>query len=181
MMKKLALFGCIFLLTALSLPQSALQAQDMTIGFVDPHLILQRMPEMRAVEQRYQNFAQSKYQEYAQKEQELQQAFESFQQRLGVISEEARQREEERIGQLQVDLQQFEEQATQEIQQRRNELMAPILNQVQQAINQVAADRGLDYVLNTRTSDADVIILYVNPQIQEEYDITNQVLSVLDV
>ncbi|MEX2600991.1 MAG: OmpH family outer membrane protein [Balneolaceae bacterium] len=181
MMKKLALFGCIVLLSAFSLPQTALQAQDMTIGFVDPHAVLQRMPEMRAVEQRYQNFADSKYQEYAQKEQELQQAFESFQQRLGVISEEARQREEDRIGELQVELQEFEQQATQEIQQRRNELMAPILNQIQSAIDQVAAERGLDYVLNTRTSDADVIILYVNPEIQEEYDITEEVLSVLDV
>lgn len=157
------------------------QAQDMKIGFVEPRAILERMPEMRAVSQRLQNFAERKQNELVQKERELQTEMELYQQKIGVISEQARQTEEQRLTELDQEFRQLQSQAQEELQQQRGSLMAPLLEQIQSSINSVAAEKGLDYVLNTTTSTGDVIILYVSPEVQAEYDITDAVMQELDI
>jgi len=50
----------------------------MKIGYVESGIILERMPEMRAVQQRLQNFADRKIVELSQLERELQQEIESY-------------------------------------------------------------------------------------------------------
>lgn len=159
----------------------AVQAQDMKIGFVDPRAVLERMPEMRAVQQRLQNFAERKQNELTSMERELQTEIELYQQKVGVISESARQTEEERLTQMDQEFRQMQNQAQQEMQQRRQELMTPLLDQIQSGINVVSERMGLDYVLNTTTSQGDVIILYVSEEVQREYDITDAVMSQLEI
>jgi outer membrane protein len=39
----------------------------------------------------------------------------------------------------------------------------------------------MGYVLNTTTSAGDVIILYVSPEVQAEYDITDDVMEELGI
>ncbi|WP_234573387.1 OmpH family outer membrane protein [Rhodohalobacter sp. 614A] len=184
-MKKLNILSIVtlFILSAMmAVPSANAQASgDMEIGFVDPTAILQRMPEMRAVQQRLQNFAERKQNELTEKERELQTEMELYQQKVGVISEQARQTEEERLTQLDQEYRQLTSQAQQELQQQRAELMAPLLQQMQESINAVAAERGLDYVLNTTTSTGDVIILYVSPEVQSNYDITDAVMQNLGI
>lgn len=182
-MKKLSILSFVFLIaiTALMAAPATATAQDMTIGFVEPRAILERMPEMRAVQQRLQNFAERKQSELAEKERELQTEIELYQQRVSVISESARQTEEERLTELDMEFRQLQSQAQQEMQQQRQRLMAPLLEQIQESINNVAARKGLDYVLNTTTSTGDVIILYVSPEVQAEYDITSDVMDDLDI
>lgn len=185
-MKKLNILSIVtlFILSAMiTVPtaQAQMASGDMEIGFVDPRAILDRMPEMRAVQQRLQNLMERKQNELAEKEQELQTEIELYQQKVGVISEQARQTEEERLTQLDQEFRQFQNQAQQEVQQRRAELMAPLLQQMQEAINNVASEQGLDYVLNTTTSTGDVIILYVSPEVQTEYDITDAVMQDLGI
>lgn len=181
-MKNLSLLSIIVLagiLTLISAPSA--NAQDMKIGFVEPRAILDRMPEMRAVAQRLQNFAERKERELIEKQRELQTEFELFQQRASVISEQARQNEEERLTLLDQEFRQMQNDAERELEQQRANLMAPLLQQIQESINNVASQRGLDYVLNTTTSTGDVIILYVSPQVQAEYDITDAVMLDLDI
>lgn len=184
-MKKFSILSSILTVIVLSalmaVSPAQVQAQDMKIGFVDPTAILQRMPEMRAVQQRIQNLYERKQNELAEKEQELQTEIELYQQKVGVISEQARQTEEERLTQLDQEFRQLQTEAQQELQQERADLMAPLLQQIQESINSVAAERGLDYVLNTTTSTGDVIILYVSPAVQSEYDITDAVMEDLDI
>lgn len=154
---------------------------DMKIGFVDPRAVLERMPEMRAVQQRLQNFAERKQQELSQKEAELQTEIELYQQKVGVISESARETEEQRLSDMDAEFRQLQSQVQSQFQQQRAELMSPLLNQIQQSINTVAETRGLDYVLNTTTSNGDVIILYVSEEIQQEFDITDAVMQELGI
>lgn len=157
------------------------EAQDMKIGYVEPRLILERMPEMRAVQQRIQNFVERKREELADQEMAFQREVEEYQQKIGVISDAARQQEEERLGQMQFDLQQSQNQIRQEIEQRQAELMAPLLDQIQSSISVVAREKGIDYVLNTTTRAGDVIILYVREDLQNEYDITDAVMRNLGI
>ena len=181
-MKKVNIFSFIILLALsafMAVPNA--NAQDMTIGFVEPRAILERMPEMRAVQQRLQNFAERKQRELQTKERELQTEIELYQQRASVISDQARETEEERLTELDAEFRQLQNQAQQELQQQRAELMSPLLEQIQGAIDVVASRKGLDFVLNTTTSTGDVIILYVDPAVQDEYDITDEVMAELDI
>lgn len=98
---------------------SEVAAQDMKVGFVEPRIILERMPEMRAVQQRLQNFADRKRTELIEAENSFQQQFQSYQERSSVMSESARATEEERLGQVSAELQQLQATAEQELAQRR--------------------------------------------------------------
>lgn len=177
---KLFLFTTLIAITGFMFAP-ATQAQDMKIGFVDPRAVLERMPEMRAVQQRLQNFAERKQQELSEKERELQTEIELYQQKVGVISESAQQTEEERLTEMDTNFRQLQSEVEEEFQQQRAELMSPLLNQIQESINSVAETRELDYVLNTTTSNGDVIILYVSEEIQNEFDITDAVMDDLGI
>lgn len=181
MIKKATLLGFISFILAFSVNVDKTAAQDMRIGFVEPRAILESMPEMRAVEQRLQNYVNRKRDELSELEGDFQTEVESYQQRIGVISDTVREREEERLGQMQFELQQSQSQAEQEIRQRQAELMAPLLEQIQSAIDEVAVEKEIDYVLNTTTSTGDVIILYVKDDLREEYDITDAVMRNLGI
>ncbi|MEX1010781.1 MAG: OmpH family outer membrane protein [Balneolaceae bacterium] len=180
-MKKLSLLAVITTLIAISIQPAQVQAQGTTIGFVDPHVILERMPEMRAVQQRLQNFYERRISEIETKESELQTAVQQYEQRSGVISDAAREREEERLGQLDMELRQSQGQLEQEFEERRAELMSPLIEQIEEAISSVATSRSIDLILNTRTSTGDVIILYVTEEMQQQNDITDAVMQNLGI
>ncbi len=170
---------CVLFAATLGVTQSS--AQELRIGYVEPQAILSKMPEMKAVQQRLQNFAERKQQELAQKEEEFNTQVTNYQQRSSVISDEAKAKEEERLGQLNAELQQFRGQLQQEMQQKQQELVSPLLEQIGNAIDQVASDMNLTYVLNTTTSSGDAIILYASDEAQEQYDITDQVMQQMGI
>ena len=152
---------------------------ELKIGYVNPQSILANMPEMRAVQQRLQNFTARKQQELSTLEQEFQTQVAEYQQKVGVISADAQQQEEARLGQLQQDLLQAQEVAEQELAQRRDELVGPLLEQIGAAIEAVAQKQGLSYVLNTTTSSGDMIILYSSEDFRAKFDITQSVMEEL--
>ncbi|MEX0844804.1 MAG: OmpH family outer membrane protein [Balneolaceae bacterium] len=183
-MKKLSLLIISFLIafTTVDIAQAQAQTQEeIKIGYVNPQAVLAKMPEMRAIQQRLQNFAERKQQELMQKERSFQQAVSEYEQKAGVISQEANQREQERLVQMQEELQLAQQEAEQALQQRREELLGPMFTQIGTAIDAVAEDMGLTYVLNTTTSNGDLIILYASDEYQEKYDITNAVMQELGV
>jgi outer membrane protein len=160
---------------------SAQVQQDLKIGYVNPQSILSKMPEMKAIQQRLQNFMEEKKQELATKREDYQSQVSEYQQKESVISESAKKKEEERLGKLGSELQQYQSQLQQEVQQKQQELVGPLLDQINNAIGVVANDMGLTYVMNTTTSQGDVIILYASDEAQQKYDITDQVMTELDI
>ena len=176
---KIILAAAIIFMALPSLSQA--QTNKLKIGYVDPQAILQKMPEMKAVQQRLQNFAQRKREELAQKQTDFQQQVQEYQQKSAVISDDARAKEEDRLGQLNAELQQFQSQIQQEMQQKQQELVGPLFQQIEQSINTVAENQGLTYVINTTTTNGDVIILYASPDAQEKYNITDPVMRDLGI
>lgn len=158
---------------------SAQVQQDLKIGYVDPQAILTKMPEMKAVQQRLQNFMEKKRKEFASKQKNYQQQVAEYQKKESVISEDAKQKEEERLGKLGAELQQYQTKLQREVQKKQEELVGPLLDQIDTAIGNVADEMGLTYVLNTTTSQGDVIILYASDEAQKKYDITEQVMAEL--
>ncbi len=183
-MKKVwIILGC-FLFIALAVPAEQAEAQtqdELTIGYVDPQTIMRSMPEMAAIERRLQNFIDRKRQEFAQKEATFRREVEEYQQKMAVISDEARRREEERLAALNLELQEFQQNFQQEIQERQFELIEPLLTKIQGAIDSVARDRNLTFVLNTMTNNGDFIILYASERAQRDFDITDEVMQRLDL
>ncbi len=154
---------------------------DIKIGYVDPQAILSKMPEMKAVQQKLRNFAERKQQELQQKQQSFQQQLEQFQDKSAVISEQAKKEQQQKLGEMNSQLQQFQTQIQQEIQKKQQELMEPVYGQIEKAIDAVASRQDLSYVLNTTTTNGDVIILYASDSAKEKYDITDQVMRELGI
>lgn len=179
-MRTLRIAVILFLSIVLNLQaQAQSNNSELKIGYVNPQSILANMPEMRAVQQRLQNFTARKQQELSTLEQDFQTQVAQYQQKVGVISAEAQQQEEVRLGQLQQELLQAQEVAEQELAQRRDELVGPLLEQIGSAIEAVAQNQGLSYVLNTTTSSGDMIILYASEDFRAKFDITQSVMEEL--
>ncbi len=181
-MKKVwILFGFVFVI-GLTAPVEIAQAQDqLTIGYVDPSMIMRSMPEMAAIERRLQNFVERKRQEFTEKEANFNQEVEQYQQKIAVISEEAQRQEEQRLAELNLELQEFQQNFQQEIQERQYTLLEPLLDKIQGAIEEVASERNMTFVLNTMTNQGDFIILYASDEAQQNYDITDAVMQRLDL
>ncbi|MEX0610121.1 MAG: OmpH family outer membrane protein [Balneolaceae bacterium] len=179
-MKKLSLL-ILSLFITLSAADVAKAQEEVKIGYVNPQAVLAKMPEMKAIQQRLQNFAERKQSELTQKEREFQNEVSTYEQKAGVISEDANRREQERLGQLQQELANAQQQAEQELQQKREELLGPLFTQIGTAIDAVANQMNLSYVLNTTTSSGDLIILYASDEYQSKYDITDPVMQELGI
>jgi len=109
-MRTLRIAVILFLSIVLNLQaQAQSNNSELKIGYVNPQSILANMPEMRAVQQRLQNFTARKQQELLTLEQDFQTQVAQYQQKVGVISAEAQQQEEVRLGQLQQELLQAQE------------------------------------------------------------------------
>ena len=156
-------------------------AQELKIGYVDPQTILNKMPDMAAVQKKLQNYADDKQQALADSEAAFRQKVQAFQQKSAVISAEAKKAEQDQLQQEQQSLLQLQNQYKQDIQQKQSDLMSPVLNKIQNAINEVAKEMGLTYVLNTMTSNGDYIILYASDAAQKKYDITDKVMQKLNL
>jgi outer membrane protein len=153
--------------------------EELKVGYVNPQAILANMPEMKAVQQRLQNFTIRKQQELEQKNIAFQSAVTTYQQKIGVISSEAQAAEEQRLGQMQAELVQAQEQAEAELDQKRQELIGPLNEQIFQAISTVADRLQLSYVLNSTTNTGDYVILYASEEYSAKYDITEAVMEEL--
>ncbi|MEP1150117.1 MAG: OmpH family outer membrane protein [Balneola sp.] len=178
MLKKFSI-GIIAIFSALIAVNT--QAQDLKIGFVNPQAVLNRMPEMKAIQQRLTNFADRQSLKIEQQELELQNAVNVYEQKREVISESAKQAEEQKLQQMSNDLSQATRVAQQEVQAKRNELLGPLQQQITEAIDAVAKRKGLGYVLNTTTSTGDMLILYASESYRTEYNITDAVMVELGI
>jgi len=80
---------------------------------------------MRAVERRIQNLFEKKSTEFAGLQTNFRQTLENYQQKMGVLSDEARQLEEEQLGRMEMEIQEFQTEAQREIEEHRAEWLAP--------------------------------------------------------
>lgn len=156
-------------------------AQEAEIGYVDPQAILTKMPEMKAVQQRIQNFIADQRKEIQQKVEEFQAAVEEYQQQMAVLSEEAKAQKEKKLGEMRAEIRQAQRKMSQAINQKKQELVQPLIESINNAIQEVANEKGLAYVLNTTTSNGDVIILYASETAENKYNITEEVMEKLGI
>lgn len=178
MLKKISIGICLVFTALLA---SDLSAQETKIGFVSPQAILDRMPEMKAIQQRLTNFQDRQRIKLQNEDAALQQAAQTYEQKKDVISATANATELAKLQKMAEDFQKSQQEVQVAIQDKRRELLGPLNQQISEAIDAVAAKMGLSYVLNTVTSTGDLVILYASQEYGTKYNITDAVMVELGI
>lgn len=136
------------------------------VGHLDSQALLSEMPEVRGAESNLEAYQaqlqkkgqqmiesfQRKYQELAQKEQ------------AGEIAPKRLEEETQKLREEEQKIQTYEQEMQQKVMTRREELLKPILDRVNAIIEDVAKEKGYDYIIDVSAGS----LLYVD----DEFDIT---------
>lgn len=171
-MKKLLSLSFLLLLTL-----SSVQAQ-MKIGYTNAELVLLLMPEYKTVDQQIRT-AQQKYQETINiKRQYLESKMQEYQEQMqgGTLSQEDVQKRQQDLLNLQKEIEDYIEDAETQMQKKRTELLEPLANKLKTAIEEMAKEKGYDYVINANLGGGSILL-----HMPLEHDITIPLLKKLGV
>lgn len=173
-----SLFLLLVLFTALG---ATSYAQDLKIGYVEPQEILTKMPEYAAVERRLQNFAERKRDEFGTLQADFEKKVQEYEQKAGVLSAEARTKEESDLEAMREKLVSFQDQYQQDLIREQQTQLGPLFEKIEKGIADVANEMGLTFVLNPRTTNGDIILLYISDDAKANLNITRKVILKLDL
>ena len=175
---KSILFSLLFVLVA---AVGITEAQTLKIGYVDPQEILVKMPEYAAVERRLQNFAERKRDEFTKLQADFEKRASDYQQKASVLSNDARATEERSLEAMREKLMNFQTQYQEDLMKEQQTQLTPLFEKIEKGIADVANEMGLTFVLNPRTSNGDIILLYVSDEARETLNITRRVIERLEL
>lgn len=177
-MKK-GIFGLIVLLSVLTVTTAS--AQTLKIGYIDPQEVLVKMPEYAAVERRLQNFADRKRDEFGRLQADFEKRAADYEQKMAVLSTDARTKEEQALDEMRNKLMEFQNQYQEDLMAEQQTQLTPLFDKIEQGIAAVANEMGLTFVLNPRTSNGDVILLYISDEAKQTLNITQRVIDHLEL
>ncbi len=163
----------IILLFGLTLAANA----QMRVGYMDPQVVLDNLPEKEAIERQLNRFLDSREAEFEEKAIELQNMMARFQQEAPNLSEEETRRRQQELQTRDRELEEFQMRVQQELEQRQAELLGPILQEMNIVIESLAAEMNLDYVLNEATSEGEMFLLFISDGGRENLNLTDQVIA----
>lgn len=172
-MKKLFLIpSVLLLLTTVVFAQTA----NIKVGYVDSQVILNQYPPAVKAQSDLDALVQSWNKKIDSMSVALQQAYQSYQQQMETMTEDARAVQEQQIVQQQQAVEQFRQskynQQNGELYKKQEEFLGPIKERVFDAIDKVAKEEGMNFVFDKA---GDVVLLYAD----QEFDITYKVLDKL--
>lgn len=164
-------------LLALVVAASApLAAQQVNIVYIDSERLGQEATALQQARQQVQQQMQQLEAEadsaLAPIQAQLQQLVSEFQQQQGVMQQGQREQRETAIRQKQSELQQAGSEWEQRAGQIQNEILGPALNRVNQVIDELRAERGYSFILDTSAGG----VIAADPAL----DITDEVLRRLN-
>jgi outer membrane protein len=169
------------LFIALTVSTVVAEAQTLKIGYVDPQEILVKMPEYAAVERRLQNFAERKRDEFGKLQADFEKRATDYQQKASVLSNDARAAEERALEGMRDKLENFQAQYQEDLMKEQQTQLTPLFEKIEKGIADVANEMGMTFVLNPRTSNGDIILLYVSDEARETLNITRRVIAKLEL
>lgn len=143
------------------------------VGTVNSDLIIGKMPQMKAVLKRVENYAKqldSSFQVKAKDYDAKIKAYESTEKTLTDTDKKAKYKE---IALLEQDIQKFRQNGSQMLQIRRTEYMRPLYKKLSETIAEIAKANGYTQILTTNGNQFGYI--------DERYDITKLVLEKLGI
>jgi len=170
-MKSILLTAIVTLMLAVSV------AAQPNVGYMNPQLVLDNLPEKETIERQLNRFLDQREQEFEEKAIEFQNKLAEFQQAAPELSEAETRRQQQELQVMDQELDDFQRRVHQELEQRQSELLGPVLQQMNNVIETIAIEMDLDYVLNEATGEGEMLLLFVSQDGQEQLDLTDRVLN----
>ena len=137
------LFAVIILFTAFS----TIQAQK--IAHIDSEQLLLSMPETKAMEDELKKVQQTYADEYNAQMAALQAKLKKYDAEAPTQTDIKNQERQQEVQDLQQKIEKYGQTAQQEIQKKQFDLLKPIVEKAQQAVKDVAAEKGILYVMDS--------------------------------
>jgi len=132
------------------------------IGYIDSQELLAAMPESDSAQAQLQKLAQEHESTLDEMTVEFNKKFDAYKKALNAtppMSELSRTTKEAELQDLQDRIQKFQDSAQQDLQQKRAELFKPVQDKAIKAVNDVAAENGFTYILDSGTG----VVVYTAP------------------
>jgi outer membrane protein len=171
--------SALLLLTLLAIAGPLFAQSPLKVGFIDPQEVLVRMPEYAAADQALRNFAERKREEFARLQADFEKRVSEFEQKIPVLSPDAKAKEEEQIEGMRQILVNFQSKYQEDLMKEQQTRMSPLIDKIKEAIKVVANDNGFTYVINPRTSSGDLVLLYVSDEAGRALNLTKAVIDKL--
>lgn len=126
------------------------------VAHINSNELLESMPEKAVLATKVQDFAKRLENQLVAMSQEYELKVQDFQKQQGVMTEAIKQIKVKEITDLENRIQKFQQDAQIDLQNEESRLLQPLIDRLKKAINDVAADKGYDYVLDTSLG----VILY---------------------
>ncbi len=141
-------------------PFLSAEAQSISVGYLDPDIIIVQMPEYAVMRDSLQARQQEIAGDLQGREDLIRTKFEELQQfaQSAIASPEAQQERENEILALQRALEQAEGEGRTELGQREARMLEPLLQRLQNAIDAVSERMNLTMVFSARANNAPVIL-----------------------
>lgn len=168
----LVLGAFIWLLTALNA-----DAQDQKIGYVNTDQILSEMPEYEGVKQNLQKLSEEWRSRLKEFDKEIEEMRKEFEAKEILYTDKVRKEKKQQIQAKMNERENYREQkfgSNGEYFQKQQELLEPIQRKVMEAVNQVAQDKGYDYVFDRAE---DVSLMFA----REQWNLNEDVLIELGI
>ena len=135
-------------------------AQAVRFGYLDPDIIIVRMPEYSGVQSQLQTRQQEIAAELQSREDSIRTEIDALRalSQSAVTTPQARQAREQGVMRMQAEYEQRQQTGLQELGRREAELLQPVLERLQTAIDEVAAEQGLAMVFAARANNAPVLL-----------------------
>jgi len=124
-------------------------AQSSKIGHINSNDLLELMPEKAKAAQDVEAFAKQLENQLKTMSAEYQSKVTEYQNQQALMAEAVKQAKVQEITDLETRIQQFQQNAQASLQQKENEILQPIIQKAKKAIEDVAKEKGYDYILDT--------------------------------
>ena len=128
------------------------------IAHINSNELLESMPERTKMAAQVQDYAKKLESQLLTMSQEYDLKVQEFQRQQGVMTEPIKQAKLKEITDLESRIQKFQLDAQQDLQSEEARVLQPLIDRLKKAINDVAAEKGYDYVLDTSLG----VVLYSN-------------------
>jgi outer membrane protein len=139
----------IIMVAIATIGSSQILAQNSKIGHINSNDLLELMPEKAKAAQDVEAFAKQLESQLKTMSAEYQNKVTEYQNQQALMAEAVKQAKVQEITDLETRIQQFQQNAQASLQQKENEILQPIIQKAKKAIEDVAKEKGFDYILDT--------------------------------
>jgi outer membrane protein len=169
-MKRIAITAVLVLVLGLS------QAFAQRVGYAEPQRILDSIPEREQIELQLEEFYDNWEADYNRLYERYSEELFLYQESRPNLTENQIRQEEARLNEMVEELSFMQQEFGMQFEEHRIELLGPLVERINESIASVAREKGLDYVFQSETSNAEPIFFIIEDHPQS-VNITDEVIA----